>query len=108
MKSKAKKVIKHLRGDIKTFKHEADEDKALIKSLKPSSKKSEKSKPKVEKPGHKKFKKVLKEFKEGELHSGSKTGPKVKKVSQARAIAFAEDRKADNTAKKPKSKSKRK
>ena len=51
------------------------------------------------KPGHKKFEKVLKEFKAGKLHSGSKKGPKVKKLSQARAIAFSEDRRADKTAK---------
>lgn len=51
------------------------------------------------KKGKEKFKKVMKEFKEGELHSGSKKGPKVKKKAQARAIAFSEDRKADKTAK---------
>ena len=42
------------------------------------------------KPGNKKFKKVLKEFKHGSLHSGSKKGPKVKKRSQAIAIALNE------------------
>jgi hypothetical protein len=31
---KKKKVIKHLKGDIKTFKHEAAEDRKLIKELK--------------------------------------------------------------------------
>ena len=31
---KIKKVIKHLKGDIKTFNKEAAEDKALIKGLK--------------------------------------------------------------------------
>ena len=54
----------------------------------------------AKKPGHAKFKKVMKEYEEGKLHSGSKKGPMVKKMSQARAIAFSEDRKADKTAKK--------
>ena len=33
---------------------------------------------------------VLKEFKEGKLHSGSKQGPKVKSRRQAIAIAMSE------------------
>ena len=45
---------------------------------------------------------VMEEYKEGKLHSGSKKGPKVRKLSQARAIAFSEDRRADKTAKKSK------
>lgn len=47
--------------------------------------------------GHKakeKEEKVMHEFKEGELHSGSKKGPKVKKRKQAIAIALSEARKA--------------
>lgn len=51
------------------------------------------------KKGKEKFKKVMKEFKKGDLHSESKTGPMVKKLAQAKAIAFSEDRKADKTAK---------
>lgn len=39
-----------------------------------------------------KIKRVLHEYKEGELHSGSKTGPKVKSKSQAIAIAMSEAR----------------
>jgi len=42
-----KKVIKHLKGDIKTFKSEAAEDRALIKSL--TKKKSQKKDPKPKK-----------------------------------------------------------
>jgi Family of unknown function (DUF6496) len=34
--------------------------------------------------------KVMREFKEGRLHSGSKTGPKVKSRKQAIAIAMSE------------------
>ena len=55
-----------------------------------------KKKPKVEK--------VMHEFKEGELHSGSKKGPVVKNPKQAVAIALSEARKAG--AKIPKKKQK--
>jgi len=40
-----------------------------------------------------KIKKVMKEYKSGQLHSGSKSGPLVKKRSQAIAIAMSESRK---------------
>ncbi len=36
---------------------------------------------------------VLREFKKGNLHSGSKTGPKVESRKQAIAIALSEARK---------------
>ncbi len=42
------------------------------------------------KKGKSKVRKVMHEFKEGSLHSGSKTGPKVKNRKQAIAIAFSE------------------
>lgn len=44
------------------------------------------------KNGKKKIKKVMHEFKEHELHSGSKKGPIVKKPKQAIAIALSESR----------------
>lgn len=44
--------------------------------------------------GPKKVKKVMKEFKAGKLHSGSKKGPTVKNPKQAMAIALSEARKA--------------
>ena len=44
--------------------------------------------------GQKKIHKVMSEFKGGALHSGSKTGPKVKSRKQAVAIAMSESRKA--------------
>jgi len=47
----------------------------------------------------KKFKKVMEEFADKKLHSGSKKGPKVKSPSQATAIAYSEQRRADKTAK---------
>jgi len=37
-----------------------------------------------------KVRKVMHEFKEGKLHSGSRTGPKVKNRKQAVAIALSE------------------
>lgn len=44
----------------------------------------------------KKMGKVMKEFKAGELHSGSKKGPVVKSRKQAIAIAMSEAEKAMN------------
>lgn len=43
---------------------------------------------------------VMEEFKKGVLRSGSKRGPKVKKRSQALAIAFSEARRAKKKRKK--------
>lgn len=43
--------------------------------------------------GQKKVGKVMREFKEGKLHSGSKKGPMVKSRRQAVAIAISEARK---------------
>jgi len=40
-----------------------------------------------------KVKKVMKEFSEGKLHSGSKKGPKVTNPKQAEAIGYSEARK---------------
>lgn len=45
-------------------------------------------------------KEVMHKFKGGKLHSGSKTGPKVKKRSQAIAIMMSEKRK-EKEGKKP-------
>lgn len=42
--------------------------------------------------GRKKVKKVMREYKANELHSGSKKGPKVKSRKQAVAIALSEAR----------------
>ena len=42
----------------------------------------------------KKVAKVMREFKKGKLHSGSKKGPKVKSRKQAIAIALSEARKS--------------
>lgn len=64
--------------------------------MKKAGKKAAKVLKKEVKAGKKEMKmeKVLHEYKEGKLHSGSKKGPKVKKRSQAIAIAMSEARKA--------------
>jgi len=96
---KKNKIIKHLKGDIETFKHEAQEDRELIHDMKKGRyvmKEKAKKDPKPKKLGKKqqKIKKVMREFKKGVLHSGSKKGPKVKSRRQAVAIAMSESRRA--------------
>lgn len=44
--------------------------------------------------GRRKVEKTMHEFKEGDLHSGSKEGPKVTDRKQAIAIALNQERKA--------------
>jgi Family of unknown function (DUF6496) len=63
--------------------HKKKINKKLMKSIKDAHKDSKK----------KKVHKVMHEFKEGELHSGSKKGPKVKSRKQALAIAISESKK---------------
>ncbi len=91
-----KQVIKHLKGDIKTFKKEAHEDRELMKELKHKKKKDPKHKHKkkaAKSPkGNAKIEKVMHEFKEGKLHSGSKKGPQVTNPKQAIAIAISESK----------------
>ena len=94
-----KKVIKHLKGDIKDFKEEAAEDRSLIKSLKKGDKVnkrvkkvSHKKKDKYSKKAEKKISKVMREGYAGKLHSGSKKGPLVKNPEQMKAIALSEAR----------------
>lgn len=62
-----------------------------------------KSKPAVKKAIKKglkeeKIEKVMREYKRGKLHSGSKKGPRVEKRKQAIAIALSEARKAGKPA----------
>ncbi len=54
-----------------------------------------------------KVEKVMHEYKEGELHSGSKKGPQVKSRKQAVAIALSEARKAGSKIPKKKIKKKK-
>lgn len=69
-------------------------DKKLFKKAKKIKKANKKKEGKVEK--------VMHEYKHGELHSGSKKGPKVKSRKQAIAIALSEARKAGEKVKKRK------
>lgn len=100
MKNKSdKKVLKHLKSDVETFKHEAKEDKKLMKSIKDAAKHKEKKEKKHKKSpkgdaAKSKVQKVMHEYKEGTLHSGSKKGPEVTNPKQAIAIALSEARKA--------------
>lgn len=65
-----------------------DEDigpyKAPKKHVKPEAKR------KYSKKANEKIHKVIREFEEGKLHSGSKKGPKVKNLKQAVAIGISE------------------
>lgn len=67
-------------------------DKALFKKAKKIKKSNEKKEDKIEK--------VMHEFKEGELKSGSKKGPQVKSRKQALAIALNSARRLKNRKKK--------
>ena len=58
-----------------------------------------KKKPEPKKPGKEKMKKVMSEFKEGALHSGSKKGPVVTNPKQAVAIAYSEAKRAKKKGK---------
>ena len=54
--------------------------------------------------GKKKIEKVMHEFKEGKLHSGSKKGPEVTNPKQAIAISLSEARKSGEKIPKKKGK----
>ena len=107
LKAKLKKVKAHLKDDMKMFEKEKAEDRKLLRAIKDKkkmpdkgkmrhekgeSRKEEKREHRKEKSPAGKFKVVMKEFKEGKLHSDSKEGPLVTKPSQAYAIAYAEKR----------------
>lgn len=99
---KKEKIVKHIKGDIKTFKKEAKEDRELLKDLKHKKhekKEHKKKDPKKHSKGKAKIKKVMREFENSELHSSSKNGPLVKNKKQAIAIAYSEQRKADKRKK---------
>lgn len=59
--------------------------KTAVKKVKKAPKKA---------PKRNKVKVVMEEFKKGDLHSGSKKGPRVTNPKQAIAIALSEQRKA--------------
>lgn len=76
-------------------------DKDKMKKHKKEHKEKKKHNPKMKKMDkkEKKISKVLTEYKEGELHSGSKKGPEVTNPKQAVAIALSEAKKANKKKK---------
>lgn len=86
-----KSVEKHIKKDMK-------EDKKLMHELECTSCKSKGKKHHMKhhkKADHEgKFEKVMTEFKEKKLHSGSKKGPMVSNPKQAVAIAYSEAKRA--------------
>jgi hypothetical protein len=84
---------KHMKKELDMFKeHEAREMKEAH-HLKNELKHMKKKDPKHESRGFKdKVKKVMHEFKEGDLHAGSKHGKRVTNRKQAVAIALSEAR----------------
>lgn len=94
---KEKKVKKrHAKTHPKKAAKAKKEAKRIVKKadqsslkLRPASKKHH-----AKDKGEHKVDKVMREYKEGKLHSGSKKGPKVASRKQAVAIALSEARKA--------------
>lgn len=81
---------KHTKHKAKTHPKRAMKAKKEAKKIVKKADKKHHAKDK----GEHKVEKVMKEYKEGKLHSGSKKGPKVAKKSQTVAIALSEARKA--------------
>lgn len=84
-------------------KKEHKDKKPLFKKDRAIFKKAEKIK-KSNKKKESKVSKVMREYKEGSLHSGSKKGPQVRSRKQAVAIALSEARKAGEKIKKKRKK----
>lgn len=110
-----KKLLKKLHKKEEKLHHKAEKamksDEKVHKKIERAEKKEDKKKdPKKKHVASKyenkkgKVEKVMKEFKEDKLHSGSKKGPLVSNKKQAIAIALSEARRAG--AKIPKKKSK--
>lgn len=96
MKSKIlKNLVKDVKQDKKEMKHVKKEHKAALKKdIKHDKKVAKfiKAKPAKAVAKHDKVKKVMHEFKEHALHSGSKKGKLVTNPKQAIAIALSEAR----------------
>lgn len=77
MKSKVRRGLSAKHEDIGPYKA-------------PKSHREPESKRKYSSKANEKIHKVIREFEEGKLHSGSKKGPKVKNLRQAIAIGISE------------------
>lgn len=88
-----KKVVKHLKDDMKMFAHEKAEDKKLVKKLK----KADRVKKEEEIIAD-----DMERYAKGKMHSGSKKGPIVKNPKQAIAISLSVAKKKAPKAKKRK------
>lgn len=90
-------MIKKLHEKEEKLHHRAERamkaDEKVHEKIERAGKKSKHAKKKAAKKKNK-IEKVMREFKEGVLHSGSKKGPKVKNRKQAIAIALSEARRA--------------
>lgn len=78
--------------------HKKKMNNKLMKSIKEAHK-AKSPVPSKKKAKKDKVEKVMHEYKEGSLHSGSKKGPQVKSKKQAVAIALSEARKAGQKVK---------
>lgn len=104
--AKNSKLKKLQKADAKVHKakhklHEKEE------KLSEKEERLHKAAEKAERKPKSKVAKVMEEFSEGKLHSGSKKGPKVTSRKQAIAIGLSEARKAGEKVK-PKSRKKKK
>lgn len=81
-----KKVLSHLKDDVRTFEHEKNDDRKLIKKLKSAKKSSHERR---ESKGEEIIEHEMRRFKKGKLRSGSKKGPIVSNPRQAIAIALS-------------------
>lgn len=102
MKKRSEMMDKKIKKEMRPLKRQEKGDREFVASLKKDRKpaKAIRVLKKDIKAGEKelKVKKVMREYKKGELHEGSKKGPIVSNRKQAIAIALSEGRKA---AKKP-------
>jgi len=89
-KEMKRKVVKHLKDDMKMFDREKAEDKKLVKKLK----KADRVKREEEIIAD-----DMERYAKGKLHSGSKKGPVVKNPKQAIAISLSVARKKVNKKK---------
>jgi hypothetical protein len=94
-----KKMNKKEHHKMEKMEHKKKKEHKKEHHKKEEHKKEHHKKEKHHSKGEKKIEKVMREYKHGELHSGSKKGPQVKNRKQAIAIALSESRKASKKKK---------